>query len=38
MQARRKTKRTASAGVGTGVGFIGSESVRLHGSIFELNH
>lgn len=38
MQARLKTRRTDSAGVGIGEGFIGSESVRLHGSIFDLDH
>jgi hypothetical protein len=30
MQARLKTRRTASAGVGTGVGFIGSGGAVVH--------
>lgn len=38
MHALLNTRRTASAAVGIGVGFIGSPAVRLHGSIFQLSH
>lgn len=35
MQARRNTRRTDSAGVGIGMGFIRGGAVRLHGFIFD---